>query len=327
MEVQYDSIMPSGIQFFPARCRRQDDGLVVEFGRISARDFVDPFSDWTVKRRIGQQDVRLLAAQDLAVLSRSFVPPAGIIFHVARCGSTLVSQLLKQIQRVTVYSEPMVINDLLSPPLNIDRRALLRDIRAISALFAQHACGPYLIKLRSWNTLFCNLVVEAFPDVPWVFCTRNPLEVAVSVERKPPTWLRAFGPIDNPFLPYIGDIGDFETTTREEYIARMLAAFHIRISTLDPRLGTIVDYSELPDATWERIATKIGLPPSAMDRSRMIDVARLYSKSPHDEPLFFTDDRSDKQSSASQAMRTAIRTHALPVWQSMVSASKVDERK
>ena len=43
-------------------------------------------------------------------------PPAGIVFHVARCGSTLVSQLLKQHLGHVVYAEPLPINEILLPP-------------------------------------------------------------------------------------------------------------------------------------------------------------------------------------------------------------------
>ena len=68
--------------------------------------------------------------------------PAGIIFHVARCGSTLISQSLKQLGTLAVYAEPQPVNEILVPPHQWPRADMVAAIRALGSAFARHAGGP-----------------------------------------------------------------------------------------------------------------------------------------------------------------------------------------
>ena len=89
--------------------------------------------------------------------------PVGIIFHVARCGSTLISQSLKRLDDLVVYAEPQPVNEILAPPHKWPRADLVAALRTLGGAFARHARGPYVLKLSSWNTLYCDIVAEAFP--------------------------------------------------------------------------------------------------------------------------------------------------------------------
>ena len=42
----------------------------------------------------------------------------------------------------------------------------------------------YFVKFDSWNTLDLALIRRAFPDVPWIFLYRDPVEVIVSHMRQ-----------------------------------------------------------------------------------------------------------------------------------------------
>ncbi len=64
----------------------------------------------------------------------------GIVFHVSRCGSTLVSQLLKQHVGVVVYAEPLPVNEILLPPHKWPRPSWLRRcVRSAPPLRATRA--------------------------------------------------------------------------------------------------------------------------------------------------------------------------------------------
>ncbi len=119
--------------------------------------------------------------------------PVGIIFHVARCGSTLLSQSLKRLDDLVVYAEPQPVNEILAPPHKWPRADLVAALRTLSAAFARHARRPYVLKLSSWNTLYCDIVAEAFPDTPWVLSLRDPVEVGVSLLASPPGWFAGHG--------------------------------------------------------------------------------------------------------------------------------------
>ena len=64
--------------------------------------------------------------------------PVGIIFHVARCGSTLISQSLKQLDDLVVYAEPQPVNEILAPPHKWPRA----DLVAALAHARRRLCPP-----------------------------------------------------------------------------------------------------------------------------------------------------------------------------------------
>src|SRR6185436_14373050 len=94
--------------------------------------------------------------------------PAGFIFHMSRCGSTLLSQMLKEISGVRVYSEPAAVNEalLLSPQL---RRATLRSlVDTVVRAFCSRSARVFF-KCSSWNVLDYALFDELFPLAPKLF--------------------------------------------------------------------------------------------------------------------------------------------------------------
>jgi hypothetical protein len=115
--------------------------------------------------------------------------PAGIVHHVARCGSTLVSQLLKQHVGTVVHAEPLPADEILLPPYKWSRPEIVAALRSLGAAFAGHARRPWVLKVTSWNTLLCDVVAEAFPGTPWVLCLRDPVEVCVSLLELPAGWI------------------------------------------------------------------------------------------------------------------------------------------
>jgi hypothetical protein len=183
--------------------------------------------------------------------------PVGLVFHMARCGSSLVSQLLKEYTDLVVYSEPMPINEILAPPQVQTRVRMVAAIRSLAGLFALHAARPFVIKLSSWNTLYCELLTEAFPNTPWVLCVRDPLEVAVSLQGQPPGWLQqGSAPMD-----VLATVVDPERRARnpEAYTAQVLAAFCAAAARLDAGRGKLIRYEQLPAAVWDVVAAHFGL--------------------------------------------------------------------
>ena len=182
----------------------------------------------------------------------------GIIFHVRHCGSTLVCELLKRIREVVVYSEPYLVQDVLALPSEWTLEQKITGLRLLGRLFATHSGERYVWKLLSPNTLFCDLILRAFPQTPWIFCVRDPLEVAVSDLTEPPYLLQFFADPLNPYLPYLLN-GENEAFSREVYIARAYAAYCRAIARADWTRGMIVKYEHLPEAVWSAVAPHFGL--------------------------------------------------------------------
>lgn len=236
--------------------------------------------------------------------------PAGFVFHMARCGSSLVSQLLKECTDLIVYSEPMPVNEILAPPQLQNRVRMVAAIRSLAGLFAQHAARPFVIKLSSWNTLYCELLTEAFPDVPWVLCVRDPLEVAVSLLGLPPGWLQQGAAPTEVFARVVDP--ERRARTTEAYIAQVLAALCAAAARLDPVRGKLIRYEQLPAAVWELVAAHFGLRIDPATLARMAGAATIYAKSSLTDRVAFAPDSARKRAEASVELREAIDHTARP---------------
>ena len=295
--------------WLPARAALHPTGLYLSLREIRPAELKDPFMQETIARMPARESVVQVARENLG-RGTAGTGPAGIVFHVARCGSTLVSQLLRQDAGLVVYAEPLPVNEILLPPAKWQRADVVAALRSLGAAFARHAQRPWVLKLTSWNTLFCDLVAEAFPSSPWALCLRDPLEVGVSLLRQPAGWIWDGAAPAAPFAPLIDPGG--ASRSREEYVARTFGALCEAACRLDPACGTLVDYASLPSAVWERVAPRFAQHVDAALRARMRDAAAMDSKAPVGRPARFAADAEAKRAAATDALKGAVDAFARP---------------
>ncbi|MDP9199107.1 MAG: hypothetical protein M3O07_07835 [Pseudomonadota bacterium] len=272
-------------------------GLFIASREIAPGELQDPFMQETVVRVAAPE--RIDQVERALVGGAPGVVPAGLVFHVSRCGSTLVTQMLKQHGNLVVYAEPLPFNELLLPPHAWPRRELVGAIRSLGHAFARHAGRPFVLKFTSWNTIFCDIVAQAFPSSPWILCVRDPVEVGVSLLERPPGWL---GLVD----------AGRQAATPEEKVAQVLGAFCDSAARLDAARGRLVRYESLPGAVWDIVAPHFSLAIDAAGRQRMQEIAGVQSKSPLGTQAEFVADAAAKQAAASASLRRAIDALARP---------------
>ena len=94
----------------------------VDWADMSEERFVEPFFDQTVAQWASGPRSKQLVRTGLEALvaldGEPSLEPAGMILHLSRCGSTLVSKLLGTLPGVVVISEPSPLNALLGLDLN-----------------------------------------------------------------------------------------------------------------------------------------------------------------------------------------------------------------
>ena len=176
----------------PIRVYWEQNAAFVDWGYVGNERFAEPFFSETIERcllnpPICSSDTRR-PIETLAEWREASpgLPPKGFIFHMSRCGSTLVAQMLAALPRTIVISEAGPIDSVLranfrDPSLTDDRRAAWLQWM-VSAL-GQPRTGEeknFFIKFDCWDTMELGLIEQAFPDVPWIFLYRNPVEVMVS---------------------------------------------------------------------------------------------------------------------------------------------------
>jgi hypothetical protein len=136
----------------------------------------------------------------------------------------------------------------------------------------------YFLKLDSWHIHDLPLVRAAFPETPWIFLGRDAQEVVESnvigpgIQGLP-------GAMDRRILRLTFDdvIGLDRPHWCERVIGDLLAAAQGFRGEPD---GLFVDYTELPDAVWDRVCPHFGISPSDVNVQRMRAIAQYDAKNP-----------------------------------------------
>ena len=294
--------------WIPARVYISDSEPLVDWCYMGSERFIQPFFDDTIERRFRKPFNLVFRHQtSFRFLERLYnespgVYPTGFIFHMSRCGSTLVTQMLAAIEKNIVISEASPIDIVLGlnsklPISDADRSARLQWI--ISALGQRRHPDEesYFIKFDCWATLDLELIRKAFPDVPWIFIYRDPLEVIVSHMRQR-GWQMIPGTIDK-MLPDI-NIAEALQLSPEEYCARVLREIcEYALGHAEDKTALLVNYDQLPDAVVDLVLDHFRVSFTDDEIERMKEVTKFHAKSPR---IFFSSDREEKRKSASKAI-------------------------
>ncbi len=272
-------------------------GTTVDWGDLRGIRFDEPFFDQTIARWAGTASARIARTDGAALEALDAAPsldPDAIIFHLSRCGSTLVSRLLATVPGVLVIAEPAPLNALLAAePQAIDEATRSDMLRLLVRALGRRRFGDerrYILKLSSWNVRRLHWFRLAFPRAKLVWVQRQPDAVMKSLLANPPAWaaLRHHEPLASSLFGSVAtDLGSSATAA---FCAQALSAMLEAAQQAGDDL-LLVDYRELPEATWERVAPFVGLSLDGAAVARMREEAAFYSKDPGRRP--FTAERSE----------------------------------
>jgi hypothetical protein len=283
----------------------------VDWARVGADPLREPFFEEALRRALSLPFNRAFryrtCLHDLVAQADTMdsVAPAGFIFHMSRCGSTLVAQMLAALADSIVISEAPPLDAVVQLGRNLAPDDAIRTLRAMVAAFGRKRSGReqrYVIKLDCWHTLALPLFRRAFPNVPWVFLYRDPVEVLVSQMRQ-----RGMQMVPQYLPPRFYGIADADATMDEDYCARVLGV--ICRTVLDHHSlggGLVLNYRDLPGAVTSAILPHFGIVCGNDERERMGHAAQRDAKSPN---LPFAGDIQSKQHAATASVRTAARRH------------------
>jgi gluconate kinase len=301
----------------PVRVYWREDKPFVDWCYLDTERFTHPFFDNTIERRFRNHFSFLFRHQTpLDFLSelndaRPGLAPTGFIFHISRCGSTLAAQMLASLPQNIVISEAPAIDTILR--LNLVNPAVTDEQRIkwlrglIGALGRKRTAeeSHYFIKFDSWSTLDLDMIARAFPDVPWVFLYRDPVEVIVSQMRQ-----RGAQMIPGSLGHLLPDLNFHEALQMpaEEYCARVLGRFceSVIYKLQDGENGNVllVNYRQLPEAVTSTILDHFGVRYSVEDIDKMKAAAHYDAKMPQ---VPFVSDSGAKREQASEAATKAAK--------------------
>lgn len=164
---------------------------------LEDRYVAEPFFDETIfdnriaaknkgrGRMVSQSDIQSLCAWASEVEGSSVT---AFIFHVSRCGSTLLSQCLVADKKYVTIPEAPLLDEILQMdeallPEGISRE---RFFKAVLTFLGQQRLGQeqLFIKLDSWHIHQYGLLREWFSNVPFYFLSREPKGIIRSHEKR-----------------------------------------------------------------------------------------------------------------------------------------------
>jgi len=127
-----------------------------------------------------------LAADDPDVLVMDL---KAFVFHESRCGSTLVANSLTAMDtkehRVYSESKPLVMamevcgfEGMDCPPDTSTK--LIQDVVRVMGLTGEPTEKGLFYKVQSIGARYMSVALEAFPETPWIFVYREPVQVMMS---------------------------------------------------------------------------------------------------------------------------------------------------
>jgi hypothetical protein len=173
-------------------------------------------------------------------------------------------------------------------PLDIHVRVLRAIVAAIGRDRTGDARG-YVIKLDAWHIKALPLFRAAFPDTPWVFMYRDPVEVMVSQKRQ-----TGMMTVPGEMQPDTFAANGADSTL--EHGANVLGQIcQAAVDGMARGGGILINYNEMPGVVPERILRHFGLAIDAADRSAMQAATRQDVK---DKNRAFAPDSADKRAGA-----------------------------
>jgi len=290
----------------PSRLVAGVDGLAVEWREGDGERFVEPFFDETLVRlrRAGRGAFQT----PLSALETDGADPAALIFHVSRCGSTLLARMLAALPGHLVVSEPAILDEILRRTPDADANQRIAWLRGLMGAFVRSQAEPperLIVKLDCWHIFQLPLLRRAFPRTPFLFVHRDPVEVLVSLMAMPSvTLIRSTVP-----PAQLGLSEDARNRlSREAHAAAILGAF-FREATEHRADLTAIAYRDLPEAALTALP---GVSFTAQEQALMRAVATQNSKAP-DQP--FEPDTERKRREASPELLAAGERWALPAYE------------
>jgi hypothetical protein len=251
-------------------------GSLVEWRRLPDPIPYDPFFETTLEICMRRPATALFPMhtelEALACLGEQPWEPAGLIFHISFCGSTLLSQMLAtQRPRYEVLSEPGIIAAFLARSQGADPQWRARHLRGLMRALAGPASTAFF-KLNTEANDEMELFELAFPNCPQLFLYRHPVEVMVSNQRG---------------FPEAGD------QPHEQYLSSLLSRW-LRIALERPNL-LLLNHSQLAAPGLDLMLKHFRQEVSAETYGEMLAASKFHAKAPTNQ---FHPDSSKKQAQA-----------------------------
>jgi hypothetical protein len=288
--------LPLNLQLhpLPEKLVLQSEQLLCRWIYSGNHSFTEPFFSDTLSHLLSLEAnhsrERIFSdLEEMCLLSSGvdYVEPSLFIFHVSRCGSTLISQLLSVDPAHIVLSEVPFLDDLLRLPYKKQMEAVLPDVNSLfgAALrfYGQKRTGietKLFIKMDSWHLFFYHQLRKMYPDTPFVIIFRSPEEVMSSQHRR-----RGMHSVPGVIEPVVFGFTEKDMSFDFDlYMSKVLERYYEAILTIhkDDPSCLLVNYNGGIPPLLHSILEKASVHSSPSVQQKMNERLRYHSKSPHE---------------------------------------------
>lgn len=290
--------------WIPSKLYQVDNELMCRWQWVGEHRFDAPFFDETLQQCMREPQnsgpYRTVTTLDgLVELAQSVpaVSPSGFIFHVSRCGSTLLSQLLTLNDAHIVLSEVPLLDELLRLPERLATVTAVdqeRYMRAALCLLGHRRTGNethLFVKLDSWHIHFYSLLRQLFPTVPMILLYRAPDAVIASHRKQ-----RGMHAVPGLLPPYLVGlkVEEIDWLNFDAYTAQVLSYYYtqfLSIAEVDPNTFLLA-YQPDGLALMTSLAHHLGLPVSDVYWQAIQERSGFHAKRPQqvfNEEIPFTE--------------------------------------
>lgn len=281
-----------------------------DFGDMHLRE---TFLEISAEERLSQHADPLTVVTDLDVLETpdlydDALSPSGFIFHVGRCGSTLLAKVLSSLDRHIVIKEAEPVQQL----LGVEYEEVFRDKRTLYFPSLINIYGHrrlpvherFFVKFSSNHVKRLDMIRRLYPGVPWLFLYRNPYEIIPTFLEGPAWFIRNKNTAE----------GAFDAALPIESVEQMSdLAFSVQVESSTLRIAMenacdhclYVDYTQFRPENLPRILRFLGLDVTGEEYDGMVEQFGYYSKS-DGESVPFAPDSAVKQAKVTAEIRKAI---------------------
>ncbi len=281
----------------------------------------EPFQDETILRyrqhlfnQIIQPCTTLAVAQQQAA-GLADAKPAGFIFHLSRCGSTLISGCLSELESTCIFSEsPLLTELLLDGELSLqEQQVFLRTfINLQAAVFSPRP--RMVIKWNAWDIFRWGLIRSLYPQVPAIFLVRDPVEILASHQRMAGWHMAGDIRLANIHPVFFSRDTDQTLLSRRSHVlAALLGEMN---KHKEDRAVLCVDYPSLDAGRIKDIFHHFGLFPDDESFQDITQRLKFHSKTPG---LIFANDTGIKQTLFAEEEKSAIRQSLMPLYTQFLS--------
>ena len=280
--------------WIPYKLLEEADDAHCQWLYVGNETFTEPFFDSTIAKckQLPQNSHLIKSISHIDVLpiwseSIDTLSPTAIIFHISRCGSTLLSQLLGLNPPNTMLSEVPFFDDVLR--WNYRKKSVEGNPSILQSAINFYGAKRnnqqqhLFIKTDSWHIHFYNQYRQLYPNIPFILLYRRPDEVISSHQK-----LRGMQSVPGLIEPEIFGIdkSSLEQKNMDEYMAMVIETYlsaFITILQEDP-MAIPINYNEGMENIVQKVAvaTKMKIDTSALTEMK----TRLHFHSKHPEQVF-----------------------------------------